>query len=241
MIDPHIRVLPTPQAVADEGARLFIAAAEEAIALSDRFTVTLAGGSTPKAMYALLAAGTLPGKVDWAKVHVFFGDERCVPPDDPQSNFGMAQSTLLGKVPIPGDNIYRIKGEIDPEQAAIEYGQLLKEQFDTGGPDLVFLGMGDDGHTASLFPNTPALKETKHRCVSNYVDRLKSWRVTMTAPFLNRARQIVVMAAGAEKAQRVQEVLEGPSDPQRLPIQLITPSSGKMTWLLDVAAAQMGQ
>jgi len=132
-----------------------------------------------------------------------------------------------------------MRGEIDPNDGAIEYGKLLKEHFEDGGLDLVLLGMGDDGHTASLFPQAEALKETKHRCVANHVPKLNVWRITMTAPFINRADSVLVMVAGENKAKRVQEVLEGPRDPERLPIQLIQPASGKMTWLLDAAAADM--
>jgi 6-phosphogluconolactonase len=162
-----------------------------------------------------------------------------VPPDHEDSNYRMARIALLSEVPIPGDNIYRMRGEIDAEQAAIEYGKMLKEKFADAGPDLILLGMGEDGHTASLFPGTPALKETKHRCVSNYVDKLGAWRITLTAPFINRADEVLVLVSGTGKASKVTEVLEGPREPERLPIQLIDPASGKMTWLLDVAAAGM--
>jgi 6-phosphogluconolactonase len=151
----------------------------------------------------------------------------------------MAREALLSKVPIPGDNIYRIRGEIDPNEAAIEYGKLLKEHFHDGGPDVILLGMGDDGHTASLFPGTAALKETKHRCVANYVEKFNAWRVTTTAPFINRGGHVMVLVCGASKTARIQEVLEGPPEPDRLPIQLIQPASGQMTWLLDPAAAGM--
>jgi 6-phosphogluconolactonase len=130
-------------------------------------------------------------------------------------------------------------GELDPEQAAIEYGKLLKEEFADAGADLVLLGMGDDGHTASLFPHTSALKETKHRCVSNYVEKLKSWRITMTAPFINRAAEVLILVVGQNKAEKLSQVLEGEKNPDELPIQLINPESGKLTWLLDVAAAGM--
>jgi 6-phosphogluconolactonase len=132
-----------------------------------------------------------------------------------------------------------MKGELDPEAAAIEYGKMLKDRFgEDGGLDLVLLGMGDDGHTASLFPGTEALKETKHRCVPNFVPKLNTWRITLTAPFLNRSREVLVMVEGAGKAARVQEVLEGPQDPDRLPIQVIAPRD-KYFWLMDVAAAGM--
>jgi 6-phosphogluconolactonase len=242
MTAPEIKVLPNPPAVAREGAERVVAAAREAIADHDRFSIALSGGSTPKLLYQLLASDEFRDRVDWSRVEVFFGDERCVPPDHADSNYRMARETLLAKVPIPGDNVYRIRGEIDPEEAAKEYGLMLKEKFAEGGLDLVLLGMGDDGHTASLFPGTKAMDETKHRVVANYAENSttgKSWRVTMTAPFINRAAQVIVLVAGAGKAERLAEVLEGPRDPKRLPIQLIEPQSGKLTWLIDAAAAGM--
>lgn len=239
MIVPHIKVAPDLNGIALEAAERIIGLSEQAIERNDRFSIVLAGGSTPKALYELLATDAFATRIHWPKVMVYFGDERCVPPDHPDSNYRMARNALLSEVPIPGDNIYRIRGEIEPESAAIEYGQMLKEHFGDGGADLVLLGMGDDGHTASLFPGTNALKETKHRCVSVYVERLKSWRVTMSAPFLNRAEDVIVMVAGTSKAGRVEQVLQGDVNPDQAPIRLIAPHSGKMTWLLDVGAAGM--
>ena len=242
MLKPEIKVLPDPSAVAAEAAERFIRAANEAIDLSDRFTVALSGGSTPKAMHALLAAEPLRSRVDWNKVQIFFGDERCVPPDHHESNYRMARETLLSKVPIPGDNVYRMRGEIDPNEAAKEYGRMLKEKFADGGLDLVLLGLGEDGHTLSLFPGTAAVNETHHRCVANYAEHSttgKSWRITLTAPFVNRCREVIFLVAGANKAWALSQVLEGPRDPQRLPAQLIEPASGRLTWLADAAAAGM--
>ncbi len=164
-----------------------------------------------------------------------------MPPDHAESNFRMANEALLSKVPLPAENIHRMKGESDPEAAAVEYGRLLKAIFGDEGLDLVLLGMGDDGHTASLFPSTAALKEQEHRCVANYVEKFKAHRLTLTAPFINRARQVVVLVSGAGKGKVLQEVLEGPPDPQRLPIQLIEPETGQLTWLIDVAAAGMDE
>ena len=246
---PEIKVLPDPSAIAHEAAERVVRAADEAFALASRFTLGLAGGGTPKLLYQLLASDDYRSRIDWTKVQVFFGDERCVPPDHVDSNYRMARETLLSKVPIPGDNVYRMRGEADPpEEAAKEYGRMLKEKFggpaieDGDGLDLVLLGMGEDGHTASLFPHTPALNETKHRCVANYVEKSttgKSWRLTLSAPFINRSREVLVLVAGAGKAKALAEVLEGPRDPQRLPIQLISPASGKLSWLVDATAAGM--
>ena len=239
MNPPEIKVLPDPAEVAHEGARRFIELSEAAIELTGRISVALAGGSTPRAMYELLASPQYQTQIDWPNIDIFFGDERCVPPDHEQSNYGMAREALLSKVPIPGDNIYRMRGEADPNDAAKEYGQMLKEKFGDGGLDLIYLGMGGDGHTASLFPHTSAVNETQHRCVANHVPQMNTRRITLTAPFINRAQHVIVMIAGADKGKRLSEVLEGPRDPERLPIQLIQPVSGKMSWLIDIGAAGM--
>ncbi len=250
MTIPEIKVLLDPSAVAREAAERIARMAVESIALDGQFSIALSGGSTPKTLYEVLASEPYRSRIDWTKVEVFFGDERCVPPDHPESNYRMAREALLSKVPIPGDNIYRMRGEIDPEEAAVEYGQMLKEKFPStgsgqaweGGLNLVLLGMGDDGHTASLFPGTKAVSETNHRVVANYAEHSttgKSWRITMTAPFINRSRNVLILVVGAGKAQRLRDVLEGTRDPQRFPIQLIAPDSGRLTWLLDASAAEM--
>ncbi|HTL29844.1 MAG TPA: 6-phosphogluconolactonase [Tepidisphaeraceae bacterium] len=241
MKTPEIKVLPTADALAREAATRFVAIGEAAIETRGKFTVALSGGSTPRALHNALASDEFRGQLDWSKVEIFFGDERCVPPEDADSNYRMARETLLSKVPIPGDNIYRMRGEIDPEEAAKEYGQMLKEKFADGGLDLVLLGMGDDGHTASLFPHTTALHETKHRCVANHVEKLNAWRITLTAPFINRSKNVIILVSGVSKSARLSEVLESPRDPDRLPIQLIQPAGGQLTWLLDSAAAEMGE
>jgi 6-phosphogluconolactonase len=234
-----IKVVPDGAALAAGGARRVVEAAQQAITAHGAFSLVLSGGSTPKALYQQLAAPPLAGQVAWEKVRVYWGDERCVPPDSSESNYRMAQEALLSAVPISPENIHRMQGELDPEEAAKAYGQLLKEHFGEGGPDLALLGMGDDGHTASLFPGTAALAETKHRCVANYVEKLEAWRLTMTAPFLNRSHQVMILVSGAAKAERLHEVLEGPREPQRLPIQLIQPAAGSLLWLLDGPAAAM--
>jgi 6-phosphogluconolactonase len=238
-MDPEIKVLPDAAEIAYQAAERIVAAANRAAAEGRRFSLALAGGSTPKALYELLATNPYKSRVDWPGVEVFFGDERTVPPDHPDSNYRMAREALLSKVPIPGDNVYRMAGEIDPDEAAKRYGEMLKEKFGDGGLDMVLLGMGDDGHTASLFPDTEALNETKHRAVANFVPKLNTWRITLSAPFINRARDVLFLVGGAGKAQRLKEVLEGPPDPRRLPVQLIKPTEGRVTWLVDAPAAGM--
>jgi 6-phosphogluconolactonase len=218
---PEIKVLPTADALAHAAAELVVVEGQAAIELRGRFSLALSGGSTPKAMHKILASDEFRDQLDWSKVEIFFGDERTVPPEHADSNYRMAKETLLSKVPIPGDNVYRMRGEIDPNEAAKEYGQMLKEKFGDGGLDLIFLGMGDDGHTASLFPHTEALHETKHRCVANHVEKLNTWRITLTAPFINRAARVAILVSGASKAARLAEVLEGARDPERLPVQAV--------------------
>lgn len=236
MADPIIKIVSNPSTLAEEAAKRFAVAATAA---GGKFSVALSGGSTPQALYQLLAAEPFRSQVDWTKVHIYFGDERCVPPDHPDSNYRMARLAMLDALPIARDNIHRMKGEDPPHAAAIEYGKLLKDKFGDGGCDLTLLGMGDDGHTASLFPGTVALDETEHRCVANYVEKLNAWRITMSAPFLNRSKAVLILTAGSGKARRIHEVLSGPHEPHRLPIQLIAPTSGQLTWLLDTAAAAM--
>jgi 6-phosphogluconolactonase len=250
MNPPEIKVVADPAAVAREAAERFVQLARASIADHGRFSVALAGGSTPKAMHELLAAEPLRSQVDWPNVLAFFGDERCVPPDHKDSNFKMANDTLLSKVPIPAGNVFRMRGEADPQEAAREYGLLLKDKLPStssgqggdGGLDLVLLGMGDDGHTLSLFPGTKAVDEREHRVVANYAEKSttgKSWRITMTAPFVNKARNVLIAVTGKGKAGRIQEILESGPGQVRYPIQLIQPAGGKLTWLLDQAASGM--
>ena len=238
-MDPEIKVHPDANEIAYAAAERIVAGAQQASEEGRNFSIALSGGSTPRTLYELLATDAYKSRIDWPRVEIFFGDERTVPPDHKDSNYRMSREALLSKVPIPGDNIYRMAGEIDPNEAATRYGQMLKEKFGDGGLEMVLLGMGDDGHTASLFPGTAALKETKHRAVANYVDKLKTWRLTLTAPFINRAREVLILVSGASKAARLAEVLEGPRDPQRLPIQLIQPTQGRLVWLVDAPAAGM--
>ncbi len=239
MAEPIIHVSQTPAAVADEAAKRLVEAYEEALALKGRFSLALAGGSTPRLLYQRLSMEPFIDRFDWSKVHIYFGDERCVPPDHADSNYRMAREAMLQHLPIPMDNIYRMRGEIDPQAAATEYGQLLKEQFGDAGCDVVLLGMGEDGHTASLFPGTEALAEQHHRCVANFVPKLNAWRLTMTAPFINRAWQVMILVTGQSKAERLRQVLEDKPDPNETPITLIRPEVGKLVWLLDAPAAGM--
>jgi 6-phosphogluconolactonase len=240
MIQRNIQIVADANALAVEAAKRVAAASSANIAKKGKFSISLSGGSTPKTMFGLMAQEPYRSTVAWGKWEVYWGDERCVAPDHADSNFKMATDALLSKVPIPALNVHRMKGEIDPNTAATEYGELLQRNFGDGGLDFVMLGMGPDGHTLSLFPGTTALAEKKHRCVSNWVEKFKTFRVTMTAPFVNKAQQILVILGGADKKDRVKEVLEGPYEPAKLPIQLIDPASaggGELVWMMDSAAA----
>ncbi len=235
---PSLEILESAAAIAVEGAARVIEAANHAISRRGRFSLVLSGGSTPRALYQELAAR--PKHIAWEKTSVYFGDERCVPPDHADSNYRMAREALLSSVPIPAEQVHRMRGELEPEAAAGEYDQLLLRHFpDDAGPDLTLLGMGEDGHTASLFPQTAALKVEDRRCVANQVPKLNAWRLTMTGAFLNRSKAVVILVSGAAKAQPLQAVLQGARDPARLPIQLIHPVSGGLTWLLDEDAAAL--
>jgi 6-phosphogluconolactonase len=239
MTEVKIHVARDARALARDAAELVIELGNRAIELSGHFRVFLAGGSTPRALYELLATNEYSDRLDWTRTRVFFGDERCVPPDHEQSNYRMARESLLSRVPVPASAVHRIQGELDPETAAKNYGMLLKTEFASANPDLVLLGMGEDGHTASLFPNTAVLAETEHRCVAVYVEKLQAWRVTVTAWFLNRAHDAMILVSGAAKAATLAQVLEGQEDTNRWPVQLIRPAEGRLHWFLDADAAGM--
>lgn len=241
MANPEeIVVFENAEAVARAAAERFVIAAQAATAARGRFSVALSGGSTPKRTYELLASEDFKSRVEWSKVQVFFGDERCVPPESSESNYRMAGEAMLSRVPIPKENVHRIIGEGDPKLGALLYEQALRAFFaDTQWPrfDLLFLGMGDDGHTASLFPGSAALKEDKAWVVANWVEKFKTFRITLTAPAINRSAHVVFLVSGEGKARRLAEVTRGPAEPDRLPSQLIHPVDGKLEWLVDEAAA----
>ncbi|MGA9850831.1 MAG: 6-phosphogluconolactonase [Roseiarcus sp.] len=217
------------------GAADFIATlAREAIAARGRFTIALSGGNTPKPAYERLASISL----DWSRVHVVFGDERCVPPDDPRSNYHMAKAALLDRVPIPARNVLRMRGEDPPEEAATSYAEELRADLgDDGRIDLVLLGLGDNGHTASLFPGLAVVTETSRTVMACYVEVVGMWRLTLTPPPINAARRVAFLVAGDSKAEVLRQVLQGPRKPIELPAQVIRPSERPAVWLIDAAAA----
>ena len=235
----QIQIFDTPELLAAATARRIVLHAAKATA-QHPFSVALSGGNTPRRVYELLATEEFKNKVNWAFVHIFFGDERPVPPDDPASNYGMVVTSLISRVPIPKSNVHAISGAGDPNENACSYEQELKSYF-VGSPwprfDLVLLGMGEDGHTASLFPGSAAISERTAWAVANWVEQLKEFRLTLTAPALNSAAQIMFLVTGANKAAPLAAVLNGPNQPELLPAQLINPDQGELMWMIDKAAA----
>jgi 6-phosphogluconolactonase len=212
------------------------------IALGDRgaFAVALSGGNTPRAAYELLAQEPRRNELSWSDVFIYFGDERCVPPTDEQSNYRMAQKAFLDAVRIPPANVHRIQGEIDPSKAANEYASIIRT--DLGDPprlDLVLLGLGPDGHTASLFPGTPPDTDDGALARAVYAQSQAMWRVTITPMVINAAHAVAFAVEGADKAAILAAVYEGPRDPTKYPAQIVQPSSGQLTWLVDDLAAGM--
>lgn len=237
-----VRVLEDGATIAKRAAEEFIKSASAAVLANGSFRVCLAGGSTPKNLYALLASDPLRGQLPWDKMQLFFGDERHVEPTHPDSNFRMATETLISKVPLKPEQVHRIKAENpDTEQAAREYEQVLRSQFHLAAGeaprfDLALLGMGNEGHTLSLFPGTKALRDNGRLVVRNWVGKLFAERVTLTAPAVNNAALVIFMVAGVDKALALKAVLEGPYEPEQLPAQLISPKNGRLLWLVDAAA-----
>ncbi|MFW5714112.1 MAG: 6-phosphogluconolactonase, partial [Brevefilum sp.] len=198
------------------------------------------GGSTPEPFYRGLADRANQTRLDWRNIHFFWGDERPVPPDHPDSNFGMAREVLIGQVPILEENVHRVPAEMDVRMAAFSYEEVLRDFFDGEWPrfDLVLLGMGEDGHTASLFPKSAGLNEEQRWFIANYAPGLETWRLTLTKHAINASREIWVLVQGKSKAARLAEALTGPHDPWENPIQLIAPEDGELVWMVDEDAAQ---
>ncbi len=256
---PEIVIFSDRAALMRDAARRFVTCARDAIQTNRRFAVALSGGATPRELYALLATPEFVTQIDWTHTHLFWGDERAVPPHHPDSNYRMTHDTLLSKIPVPSQNVHRIRTELPPEDVAREYENELRAFFqpqstqglqrknsvpsvfsvaDLPNFDLILLGLGSNGHTASLFPHTRVLRETERWVASEYIDAVKMWRITLTAPMINAAKNIVWLVAGADKAETVREVLYGAYRPDDLPAQLIQPTHGQVVWLLDNEASQ---
>jgi len=238
----EIRTLNTPQELFEAAAELVASTAKEAVAERGQFTIALSGGSTPKSLYNLLATNAR-SSVPWDRMFFFFGDERHVPPTDPESNYRMADEAMLSKIPVAQSNVFRVQAENpDAGAAAQAYEQILRKFFalevgQVPAFDLILLGMGPDGHTASLFPGTEGLKEKSKLVVANWVEKLKTSRITLTLPVLNAARCVAFLVSGTDKATVLKSVLEGNSSGEQYPAKMVRPTQGKLIWLLDRAAA----
>ena len=242
----EVSILADAAAVAQHGAQELLHAAKAAAASKNSVSLVLSGGSTPRTLYALLSGDPmLHTELPWDKMALYFGDERHVGPDHPDSNFRMVKESLLSSAPLKPEQVRRIKAEYpDAERAALEYQQTICADFGLGAGqfprfDVVLLGMGSDGHTASLFPCTKVLRETRRIVASNWVGKLYAQRITLTVPAINNAEQVIFLVTGADKAPALKGVLEGPREPEQLPAQMIQPRNGKLTWLVDRAAGSM--
>ncbi len=255
----ELTVVPTPERLAWVAAERIADLASRAIAKRGRFVVALSGGSTPRPTYRLLAQDRGPLAIDWSRVQIFWGDERCVPPDHPDSNYRMARRALLDHVQVPAAQVHRVKGELPPQEAAAAYRAELgdaashrgwgtsREQVVPGERartfDLILLGLGSDGHTASLFPGTAAVAERRRDVIAVYAERLDSWRVTLTLPIINDARHVIFLVSGRRKADALARVHaggstgEGDKASEQLPAKLVRPTEGTLTWLVDRDAA----
>jgi 6-phosphogluconolactonase len=241
---PEIRICEDAAALAQQTTDLFVRLAQESVAARGRFTVALAGGSTPKAAYAMLASAAYRDRVPWPQTHCFWGDERHVPPEHEDSNYRMAYDTMLAKVPVAAAHIYRIAAEKEAQQAADEYEATLRTAFQLEAGalprfDLILLGMGPDGHTASLFPGTSAVHERQRLVAAPWVEKFNTFRITLTPPVLCNATYVVFAAGGADKTETLRHVVQGPYQPDLYPSQVVKPTHGTLLWLVDKAAARL--
>ena len=238
----NVFVFETPEQLALAAVERFVVYSNELRDMTESFSVALAGGNTPRQVYELLSTARFKNRVEWPQVHFFFGDERCVPPEHPDSNYAMAYEALISRVPIPAKNVHRMLGEGNANENALAYENELRTFFaGLTWPrfDLVLLGMGEDGHTASLFPDSAALKEMSRWVVATRNEQSRQERITLTVPVLNHARRIMVLVTGKKKAQRLKEVLRPQPGSEQLPVQAITPIKGMLEWLVDADAASL--
>ena len=237
----QIAIFPDTNTLSQQAAQYIVRLASEAIVTRGRFTIALSGGSTPKILYGLLGTEPYRGQINWASVEIFWSDERCVPPDSADSNYALAQEVLLSKIPIPANQIHRMPADQpDREAASREYTSEMQRTFGTNGIpsfDLLQLGMGPEGHTASLFPHQESLHEQQRLVIPVIVPKPPPPRLTFTPPLLNAARHVLFLVTGSEKAEAVQAVLEGPDQPEEYPAQIVRPPKGEVVWMLDTGAA----
>jgi 6-phosphogluconolactonase len=243
-IAADLRIVDDLRGLSQAAAEEFLTQAIGTVRASGRFTVALSGGSTPKSLYSLLATN-FRDQLPWDKMFFFWGDERHVPPHNPESNYRMTQEALFSKVSVPQSNVFRVPAENpDASQAAADYEAMLRKFFQLSPGamprfDLILLGMGPDGHTASLFPKTIALQERSRLVVANWVDKFKTQRITFTFPVLNNAAVVNFLVGGSDKAETLREVLEGTQAPEMFPAKLVHPTNGRLMWMVDQAAAAL--
>jgi 6-phosphogluconolactonase len=238
----HIAIYPDLDTISQQAAAYITRIAREAIVTRGRFTLALSGGNTPKKLYSLLATEPYSSQIDWQLVDIFWSDERCVRPDDPESNYHMAQEVLLSRISIPVAQVHRMPADRDDRDAAsLDYTRDMQRVFGTNGIpdfDLIQLGMGSEGHTASLFPHQPSLHETQRLVMPVSVPKPPPDRLTFTPPILNAARNVLFLVTGADKVDALHAVIEGPPNPDEYPAQIVRPPNGEVTWMVDSAIAQ---
>ncbi len=238
----HIAIYPDIDTLSHEAAQYIVRIASESIVTRGRFTIALSGGTTPRTLYGLLGSEPYRGQIDWALVDIFWSDERCVPPDSPDSNYHMAQEVLLSRIPIPAQQVHRMPADQPDRDAASQaYAEEMQRTFGTNGIpsfDLIQLGMGPEGHTASLFPHQASLHEQQRLVIPVSVPKPPPDRLTFTPPVLNAARNVLFLVTGADKADALHAVLEGPYQPDEYPAQIVRPPHGEVVWMLDTAVAQ---
>jgi 6-phosphogluconolactonase len=239
----EVSIFPDGGQLSVAAAAYIVRVAQESIATHGRFTLALSGGSTPRKLYAMLATEPYRDQIDWTLTEIFWSDERCVPPDNAECNYLLAQEVMLSKVPIPASQVHRVAAELpDLDAASLSYTEVLHRVFGTKGIpqfDLIQLGMGPEGHTASLFPHQASLKEQERLIMPVTVPKPPPTRLTFTPPLLNAAIHILFLVTGADKSEAVQAVLEKPYQPDEYPAQIIRPTHGEVTWMLDQAAASL--
>jgi 6-phosphogluconolactonase len=240
-MNPQVLIASSPQVWIEKSVELILQAADDAILQRGHFSLVLSGGSTPQPLYRALAQPQHANKLDWSRTHIFWGDERTAPPNHPDSNYGMAKQALLDHVPLPPENINRIQGELPPQDAAEKYEKLITSYFSNQEKrfDLVLLGLGTDGHTASLFPETEALKETLLWVAPNYVPSQQAWRSTLTYPALTSARKIIFLLTGGGKADIVKQIIENAQVSTKFPAAQVAAQHPNLTWVLDEEAAKL--
>jgi len=233
---PQLHILPDQAALFHAVAERLLDLGAQAIAERGAFHLALAGGTTPQGLYALLSRPELADRLDWPQVQIYFGDERCLPPEHHDSNYRMVREALLDPLPRK-PQVHRIGGELPPEQAAAEYAALLRRQLPADGFDLVLLGLGPDGHIASLFPGSDTLNQGRQKVVADYVPKLDSWRITLTLSALNRARHVLLLVSGTHKADVLRHVLRNITHANPLPVEMLRPK-GQLEWFIDAPAAR---